>query len=117
MKREYRLTRSTDFRRVRREGKSYAHPLIVLSVMPNEDPTQLRVGITTSRAVGGSVDRNRVKRRIRSCIEPMLDAIPEGHDLVIIARQPACTAEYEHIYTAINELLHRAGLLAMHERE
>ena len=64
MQRKFRLTRSTDFKRVRRTGKSYAHPFVVLVVQASEVP-RVRVGVTAGRSVGGAVQRNRAKRLLR----------------------------------------------------
>jgi len=48
VQRKFRLTRSEDFKRVRRFGKSYAHPLVVLIVQSHD---------TRSTPQGGSVDK------------------------------------------------------------
>jgi hypothetical protein len=58
VKRRFRLTRSTDFKRVRRIGRSYAHPLVVLIVASNEIQ-QARIGIVAGKTVGMAVERNR----------------------------------------------------------
>jgi ribonuclease P protein component len=65
VKRLFRLTRPTDFKRVRRLGRSFAHPLVVLVVLRNMTG-ELHIGITASRTVGGAVQRNRVRRQVKS---------------------------------------------------
>jgi ribonuclease P protein component len=57
VKRRFRLTRSTDFKRVRSSGKSYAHPLVVLYALPSDQP-HMRIGVAASKAVGNAVQRN-----------------------------------------------------------
>ena len=57
MKRCFRLTRSNDFKRVRRSGKSYAHPLVVLYVMKS-DPVGVRVGVSAGLAGGIGFDHD-----------------------------------------------------------
>jgi len=113
VKRRFRLTRSTDFQRVRRIGKSYAHPLVVLIAAPNEQE-QPRVGVVAGRAVGIAVQRNRSKRRLRACIEPLLDSLPVGWDMIFLARKPMDQAGFSEICDAVQALLRRAGLL--HDR-
>ncbi len=110
MKRRFRLTRANDFKRVRRFGKSYAHPLIVLVTLPSEDNT-VQVGVAASRSVGNAVDRNRAKRRIRSAVEAVLSEIQPGWKIIILARKPILTVEFKEIRAALGSLLKEAGLL------
>ena len=110
MKRNFRLTRSIDFKRVRNEGKSYAHPLVVLVASPTVEET-IRVGVTAGRAVGGAVERNRAKRLLREAMRFLLPSVRSGWDLVLIARQPLPTASYEQVQSTLLQLLQRAKLL------
>ena len=110
MKRRFRLTRSTDFKRVRRIGKSYAHPLVVLVIAANE-LQHARIGIVAGRAVGSAVHRNLAKRRLRACLDQWLQCLPAGKDLIFLARKPMDQASYAEICTAVQGLLKRAGLV------
>jgi len=96
--------------RVRRSGKSYAHPLVVLIAAHNEITT-VRVGISASHAVGNAVQRNRAKRRIRACVRSLIAKIQPGTDMIWIARRPIDQASYQEICDAMQRLLRRAGLL------
>ncbi len=95
---------------MRREGKSYAHPLVVLVVAPN-GLEQVRVGVAAGRRLGKAVQRNRAKRRLREIMRPLLPALKPGYDVMLIARPPMATAEFETIRQAVIALLHRASLL------
>ena len=110
MKRRFRLTRSTDFQRVRRIGKSYAHPLVVFTVAPNE-LDQVRIGVVAGRSVGNAVKRNRVKRRLRASLDLHLDKLHGSWDMVFLARKPMDQASFDEIRAAVVLLLKRAGLL------
>ncbi len=110
MKRRFRLTRSTDFQRVRRIGKSYAHPLVVFIAAPNE-LQQVRLGFVAGRAVGNAVQRNRAKRRLRACLEQWTPCLPGGWDMIFLARKPMDQAGYAEICAAVQVLMKRAGLL------
>ena len=110
MNRKYRIKNSTDFKRVRREGKSYAHPLVVLVVCPN-DLTTIRFGIQAGKTVGNAVRRNRAKRMLRSAIQKYLPALRGGWDAIFIARSALNEADWIEIHTAVSELLFRAGIL------
>lgn len=110
MKRKYRLTRSTDIQRVRRLGKSYAHPLVVLYTSPNE-LEQSRFGVVAGRAVGGAVQRNRCKRLIRESLWAMLPNLNVGFDVLVLARSSANGATLAQISEALLSLARRSGLL------
>ena len=90
VKRRFRLTRSTDFKRVRRSGKSYAHPLVVLYAMKSDEPRtrSCRVGVSAGLAVGNAVKRNRAKRLLRAAMNELLPQTVPGSDLLLIARSP-----------------------------
>lgn len=110
MNRRFRLTRRADFQRVRRAGKSYAHPLVVLIALPGET-AQTQVGVSASRLIGTAVQRNRAKRLIRAAISSFLPELTPGYQLLILARAPINRAVYGDVQREIGELLHRADLL------
>lgn len=110
MQRPFRLTRSTDFKRVRRFGKTFAHPFVVLIALVNES-TNSRIGVAAGRMVGSSVRRNRAKRLLRAAIQPLLPHITPGWDLILIARPPLAEASMLETHTAVISLLQRAQLL------
>ena len=63
-----------------------------MSAQPIEEgraPAPSRLGIVTSRKIGGAVDRNRVRRLCRECFRRWPDIVPAGVDLVVIARPGA----------------------------
>jgi ribonuclease P protein component len=109
MNRKYRLTRSTDFERVRRVGKSYAHPLLVLILTPS-GPEGLRFGISAGKSVGGAVQRNRAKRLLREASRQLLAHIQTGWDVVLLARQPIGDASLLQIQNAVRSVFKRAGI-------
>jgi ribonuclease P protein component len=55
----------------------------------DEGATETRLGISVSRKVGGAVERNAVKRALREAFWSLDDALPHGHDLVLVARPDA----------------------------
>jgi ribonuclease P protein component len=109
VKRRFRLTRSTDFKRVRTEGKSYSHPLVVL-VASAAEQTELRVGVSTGYALGGAVQRNRARRLLREAVRPLVEQMPSGWEIVLIARKPLLGAGFLEIKAAVQGLFLRAGL-------
>ena len=109
MKRRLRLRKRIDIERVRRHGKSIAHPLLVLIHHPNEE-LDTRLGVAAGKAVGGAVVRNRTKRRIRAALAGLAGDLSGGSDVLIIARKPGASAPYRELHRALDQLFRRAGL-------
>jgi len=110
VQRKFRLTRSEDFKRVRRSGKSYAHPLVVLIVQSNNQP-RVKVGVAAGRTVGTAVYRNRAKRLLREAMRTLIPNIASGLDLILIARPGLVSATLEDTHRALLNLLQRAQIL------
>jgi len=108
--RKYRLKRSLEFTRVRRLGKSYAHPLVVLVVLPDTEG-KIHVGVTAGRSVGKAVQRNRAKRMLREAIRSLLPMIKPGWKIILISRSPVLDAKLPELETALFQLLRKAGLI------
>jgi ribonuclease P protein component len=86
-----RLSRSTEFQRVYRQGRSKANRHLVLYsfVRGDRNPAQPRFGVSVGRKVGNAVVRNRVKRTIREAIAELEPRLGEGLDYVVLARADA----------------------------
>jgi ribonuclease P protein component len=110
VQRKFRLTRSEDFKRVRRFGKSYAHPLVVLIVQTHDQP-RLKIGVAAGRTVGTAVYRNRAKRLLREAIRPLIPNLASGLDLILIARPGLVSATLTDTRQALLNLLQRAQIL------
>jgi ribonuclease P protein component len=111
-----RLSRSAEFERVYRHGRSTANRHLVLYSFPNAESTRPRLGLSVSRKVGGAVERNLVKRLLRESFAEAEPSMSPGHDVVVVARPDASElAEREGLAgvgAALHELIGRAGLLA-----
>lgn len=110
-----RLSRSAEFDRVYRNGRSVANRYLVLYAFPRDGSDVGRVGLSVGRKVGGAVERNRVKRLLREACATHAEAIPQGHDVVVVARSDAGALASEQGLTGIEAAL--AELLASVKRE
>lgn len=111
-----RLTQSDDYARVRKIGRSRAHPLLILASTPN-DAHSVRVGLTVGKKVGTAVRRNRAKRLLREAARLSLPRIAPGHDIVLIGRADTAAAGLLEVAGALDMLLRRGGLLKRGESE
>ena len=107
MNRRYRLTKPDDFARVRRQGRSWAGPLLVLAAARNQGD-QVRFGFSVGKRIGNAVTRNRTKRRLREAVWRQRDLIPSGYDLVFIARHPIGRVSFQQIEQAVHHLVFKA---------
>ena len=110
MKRRHRLTDKERFRQVKQAGTSFAHPLLVVCLLPNEQPVS-RCGFTVSRRIGKAVIRNRARRRMNEAVRLLWDLVEPGWDVVWIARPAINDAEFLELQNACARLLRRARLL------
>jgi len=93
-RRRRRLSRSAEFERVHRQGRSKANRYLVLYAFPREegpDDDGPRLGLSVSRRVGGAVDRTRVKRVLREAFWQEAERLPGDSDYVVVARPDAKT--------------------------
>jgi ribonuclease P protein component len=111
-----RLSRSAEFERVYRQGRSVANRHLVLYTFPNASTERPRLGLSVSRKVGGAVQRNKVKRLLREAFAQAEGDLKPDQDVVVVARPPAGElAEREGLAGvdgALRELIAKAGLRA-----
>jgi ribonuclease P protein component len=116
-RRRRRLSRSGEFERVYREGRSHASRHLVVYAFPRADEdTEARLGVSVGRKVGGAVERNRMKRLLREAFWATAEELREGHDFVIVARpaagELASQGGEQAIEAELREVLTAAGLAA-----
>jgi ribonuclease P protein component len=118
-----RLKRRADFVRIARAGRSFAVPGLVLQMQRRDreidricgDGTAvppIRYGITASRKVGGAVERNRVRRRLRAAALQVLPLYARaGCDYVLIGREATLRRPFQELLKDLTMALKRLGAL------
>ena len=94
-----------------RSGRRAGRPLLALHALSG-DEGPARAGLVVSRAVGGSVVRHRVARRLRHLLAVRLPALPAGTRLVVRANPPAGTATSAALGAAPQGPLRALGLIS-----
>jgi len=116
-----RLSRSSEFRRIYRQGSSTASRFLVLYSFRRPAETGAegpRLGLSVSKKLGGAVVRNRVKRLLREAFQGCAGHLAEEYDLVVIARPQLLelvaresAGDKGVVAVAVRELFVRAGVL------
>lgn len=106
-----RLLNSRDFRKVREKGKSSQGRLLRLGVLKESEPKPTRIGLVTSKRVGGAVDRNKTRRRLREMIRAVLPSIAPGFDIVVVAKSSAASASFDELRAEWLLLARRLSIL------
>ena len=111
LSREHRLRRRAEFSDVVRRGRRATRPLLTVHLLAGDgDP--VRAGLVVSKAVGGSVIRSRVSRRLRHQLRELVPALPLGTRLVVRAAPAAATADSSALGADLRRALERLGLPA-----
>lgn len=102
------LRRKADFEAIGRHGTVRSSRLLVLRSMRTTG-SRTRIGLSTPRTLGGAVQRNRVRRRLRDLLREQLTT-EVGMDLLLIARSEAGSATYAELREELRSLLERSGI-------
>ena len=117
-----RLSRSSDFQRIYRQGSSTASRFLVVYTFKRSaaaDAEGPRLGLSVSKKLGGAVVRNRIKRLLREAFDGCAGHLAEEYDLVLIARPQLLelvtresAGEKGLVGAAVRDVLARAGVLS-----
>ncbi|MDM4762349.1 ribonuclease P protein component [Galbitalea sp. SE-J8] len=103
-----RIARGADFRTVVRSGRRFATPVAVVYVRETDAASPTRFGFIVSKAVGGSVERHLVTRRLRAIGRAALPDRPRGADVVVRALPGIVEVPWDTLRAGVDRALDRA---------
>lgn len=108
---EARLTRSQDFTAAMRGGRRAGRSRVVVHLrVPGDADAGPKVGFVTSKAVGGAVVRNQVRRRLRHVMAARVGSLPAGALVVVRATPAAAGASSAELAVDLDQALARLGV-------
>lgn len=110
MKKENRLRKNMEFKKVYKSGKNYWNRNLILFIKKNGDKNT-RIGISITKKIGNAVVRNKLKRRIKSINEDYITSIKSGYDIVIIPKKNAVELTFKDLESAVKHIYKISGLL------
>jgi len=97
-----RLLRHADFERVYKQGRRLFSTHMTVFYLRRVDGEGMRVGFTVGRALGGAVDRNRMKRRLRESVRLCRPADSPAVDVVINPKKSVRVAEFQVLLSEVS---------------
>jgi len=104
-----RILRSKDFRSVYEQGNRYSCPLFAAFCVRGDACDGPRIGFTVPRALGNSVVRNRIRRRVREAVRLQLDRLNPKWTIVFNPRRAAMDSPFDALEREIEKLFSRCG--------
>jgi len=104
------LKKNHEFKRLYNKGKSAASQCVVVYCRRN-GRSENRLGVTVSTKIGGAVQRNRVRRRLKEIYRLNEDRLTPGYDVVIVARMRSRFAGYREIESSVLSLFKKLSLM------
>ncbi len=108
------INQNKDFVRGYRKGICTVSPLVVTYVMKNRYG-HMRIGITSSKKIGGAVQRNRARRVIRRAVRELGLDMSLGYDLIFVARGKTTRCKSGELVPLIKSALIEGGVLNAEE--
>ena len=103
-----RLLRTADYRKVYAEGKRRSLDCLVAFARANGKPAS-RVGLTVPRSLGGAVERNRLKRRLREAVGKHFGELEPGWDIILHPRSAAKSMNFKQMEEIIRKFFLACG--------
>lgn len=101
-----RIRKRAEYVSIQTQGRKLFTPSFIAFTVWNPQ-APLRLGVTVSKRVGGAVVRNRVKRLVREVFRHDKARLPQGLQLVIVAKADAARLDFQRAHAEFLELCRR----------
>lgn len=106
--RRARLRKHADYQRVYQQSRRYSSPSMTYFFRAREagEPAgvQPRIGLTTGRVLGGAVERNRIRRRMREAVRMHVGELPRQVDVVLHPRKTVLEMEFARLEQEVSRI-------------
>jgi ribonuclease P protein component len=111
LSRSARLAQSRDFARLRQQGKRLALGCLIANWQPLPDGAKPKLGVVTSKRIGGAVQRSRARRLLRESFRQHQNKFSVPVEIVLVARNSIAGKSFAEVEKDFVAALNRAGLL------
>ena len=106
-----RLAQSRDFARIRQQCERLAHGCLIANWNRLPDGTSPKLGVVTSKRIGGAVERSRARRLLRETFRHHQHEFAQPVELVLVARNSIAGKKLADVEKDFLAALNRAGLM------
>ncbi|MDE3067610.1 MAG: ribonuclease P protein component [Verrucomicrobiota bacterium] len=108
-----RLHHNRDFARLKQQGRRLMQGCLIANWNPLPGGARSKLGVVTSRAIGGAVERSRARRLLRESFRRHQHDLAQPMELVLVARRSIAGKQFQDVESDFLAALNRAGLLRM----
>jgi ribonuclease P protein component len=109
--RKARLAQSRDFARLRQQGQRLALGCLIANWQALPDGAQPKLGVVTSKRIGGAVQRSRARRLLRESFRQHQNELAQPVEIILVARNSIARRSFAEVEKDYLTTLRRAGLL------
>jgi len=102
-----RLVRADDYRRLVRRGRRYSSAHLLVYVSHSDDSRAPRFGFIVAKSVGGAVQRNTVRRRLKAYCAEIVETVEVGTEMVVRALPGAAQLTWDSLRSEISDSVNR----------
>ncbi|MBT3412618.1 MAG: ribonuclease P protein component [Candidatus Jacksonbacteria bacterium] len=111
LKKQHRLHKEEDIKRVLRKGRSFKTPLFVVYSALNTEAESRATVIVSNKISKKAVVRNKIKRRLRDVLKENKSQFKKNIDVVVVAKNTVVEAEYKDIKQTLSFALKKLGCM------